>query len=155
MILGVDPGLSGALAIYEPKTKELRHAFPIPTFLDAKGKKHINIALLSLFVEEHAKSIEKAIVEDVHAMPGQGVVSMFRFGQALGIVEGILGSFFLPVVKASPAVWKGIFKLSRDKKQSREMAATLFPDFSQQFAKPKSDGIAEAALLAVFGSYYG
>lgn len=158
-ILGIDPGLSGALAVYDPTTRNLIAAIDMPLHKPAsktatKSKSEIDVTALCFFLETHITALRLACIELVHAMPGQGVVSMFRFGQALGIIEGALGMFLLPTEKVSPGVWKSIMRLDSDKNKSRALATKLFPAHANLFCRKKDDGRAEAALLAVYGDMY-
>lgn len=157
LILGIDPGLSGALAVYDPDIKEMLKVADMP-LKSAGGKKsskmEVDAISLSLFVEGFFSRLSYCVVEKVHAMPHQGVVSMFRFGQSLGVVEGVLGSFFLPILWVYPQVWKNQMGLSYNKETSRAMAEGLFPKNRASLLRKKDDGRAEAMLLAVYGSLY-
>jgi len=95
--------------------------------------------------------VEIAIIEDVHAMPGQGVTSMFGFGVSKGLVIGMLHAFKCPVFTVPPAVWKGVYGLSSNKDASRALASKKFPNSSYLWTRKKDDGRAEALLLADFG----
>jgi crossover junction endodeoxyribonuclease RuvC len=152
MILGVDPGLSGALAIYDPVAKLLVGVYDMPTRPTRNGKKNeLNIFDLSFIVEVYAPRIRLAVVEEVSARPGNGVTGMFRFGYSLGAVVGILGMAGIPTFFTKPQVWKTLTGLSHDKNLSRSRACQLFPERATEFKRVKDDGRAEAALLAVFG----
>lgn len=161
LILGVDPGLSGALVWYSGDKREIVEVIPMPlTFLRATGdlkegkKKNQNLASLALSLSRLAPKTRLAVIEDVHAMPDQGVVSMFRFGQSVGQIQGLIASHFIPFFLVTPQVWKSIFQLSSDKLQSLSMARQLFPKQAGYFSRAKDDGIAEACLLAVYGHLY-
>jgi len=149
LILGVDPGLSGALALYDPAAKTLRALIDMP--LTYEKRRHIDTAALANFIEIHAADILFAVIERVHAMPEQGVSSTFRFGDAFGLVCGMCASSNLPVHFVEPAVWKILMGLSHDKNRSRDKAMGLFPAHAADFKRKKDDGRAEAALLAYFG----
>lgn len=164
LFLGVDPGFKGGFALYDPKTRLLTSVMPMPLEepdRDPRGGKNKRLKRTKLdgtrivmFVEQNAQKIKRVVIEDVHAMPDQGVTSMFRFGQGLGILEGVFASFWLPVTKVSPAVWKSQMRLSASKDKARELAQALFPEFHTEFERKKDDGVAEAALIAVFGALY-
>lgn len=149
LIMGVDPGFSGAIAVYNPKSNRLVDVidFPVTT-----GKKpEILISEFADFISTHASSTRLCVIEDVGAMTGvEGRQSMFRFGFATGVAHGVIGSFLIPIVTTKPAVWKTLMGLSREKRLSIEKARAMFPTHSQTFTS-KHDGRAEAALLAVFG----
>jgi crossover junction endodeoxyribonuclease RuvC len=158
LILGIDPGLSGALAIYDSTHRKLVDVVDMPLTKFKDKKSSIDTLSLTLFLARYAKSLRFAVVEEVSAMPGQGVVSMFRFGESVGILKGMLSTYFVPTHFVRPQVWKLTFNLSSDKNLSRERAAALFPDGCQAnpdpFGRKKDDGRAEASLLAVWGSLY-
>ena len=154
-ILGVDPGLSGAVALYNSEAKAIYAMFQMPLVVtNESGRKDIAIRDLALWIVDHAHRIRFAVVEAVSARPGQGVTSMFRFGHSLGLVEGILGTCAITTVKVPPSSWKLLMHCNQDKKKSQRLAAELFPTKAEEFLKPKADGLAEAALLAVYGSLY-
>lgn len=157
LILGIDPGLSGALAVYNPVDKLILKVIDMPLKSAGKttGKKmEVDAVSLSFFVEGFFRDLSYCVVEKVHAMPHQGVVSMFRFGQSLGVVEGVLGAYFLPILWVYPQVWKTQMGLSYNKETSRAMAEGLFPANRGSLLRKKDDGRAEAMLLAVYGSLY-
>ena len=99
-----------------------------------------------------AKDIKLAIIEEVHAMPNQGVTSMFNFGMTYGIIKGIIAANFSQIHYVRPQVWKGVLQVPADKKLSRARATELFPAYSNQWCKAKWDGRAEAAMIALYGS---
>lgn len=151
-ILGIDPGLSGALALYngnELKTFEMPIIKPKKGI---KGKKSIDGYGLARMIDSWAKDIEFAIIEQVHSMPNQSMSSMFNFGEGYGRVKGIIEANFIPLKFVSPQTWKGNLQVSKDKNKSRERASEIFPKFSNQWCKVKWDGRAEAAMIAYYGS---
>ncbi|NDC04371.1 MAG: hypothetical protein EBZ81_15760 [Betaproteobacteria bacterium] len=91
-----------------------------------------------------------AVVEQVNAMPGQGVSSMFSFGQAYGVVLGVLAGLSIPATAVTPAIWKKALKLNSGKDAARAKAAQLWPSHAGEFKRVKDDGRAEAALLAYY-----
>lgn len=149
MILGVDPGLHGAMALYDPTNDELIRVHSMP--LDKKTNQ-IDTFALALVFDSLAKDVVFAVLEEVNAMPGQGVTSMFNFGQSFGLVKGMLASYNIPVYLVRPAIWKGSMGLGRDKEDSRVMAIKMFGE--QYFPRKKDEGKAEAALLAHFGKRF-
>lgn len=154
-VLGIDPGLSGAWALYDPALKFCISVASLPTKPTPNGKKdEIDISSFCYILEGVASKIAYAIIEDVHAFTGQGVTSMFRFGEALGLVKGAITSYMIPIYQVKPAVWKTQMRLDRDKTKSRKLAQKLFPAIADSFSKASDDGKAEAILLAVFGSLY-
>lgn len=152
-ILGVDPGVSGAIALLEGAV--LIDVFDMPiieTQVGKKKKRRISPEILAVELEKYADSIEKAYIEDVHAMPGQGVSSMFAFGEACGLVRGVLAGLKVPVRLVSPSTWKRGMGLQAGKDASRGMAARLWPGSAGTFKRRCDDGRAEAALIAYWGS---
>ena len=148
MILGIDPGFSGAASLLSPKGT-LVDVYDLPLTIN-NNRKQIDAHAFHTLIRHLATSIKLVAIEDVHAMPEQGVSSTFRFGYNAGILFGVLAAHNLKVLKVSPAVWKNSLGLTRSKKLSLEMAAKLFPEQSQQFKRMKDDGRAESALIAYF-----
>lgn len=151
LILGIDPGLTGAIAFYDPILKSIHHVSDIPLNPTTNT---IDLYALSNLINQHALQTALACVEDPSAMPNQGVVSMFTFGKVCGIINGIVASNNIPLFHVKPSVWKKILGLSSDKNLSRAMAAQKFPSSSDLFKRKKDDGRAEAALLAYFGTRF-
>ena len=153
-IIGIDPGLSGAIAVLE-NTKVL-NIFDMPVMSEGKkNKRQLNSALLvSLIRENISKSEEVAIVvERVNAMPGQGVTSMFNFGQTFGAIKGICAALELPIFFIRPAKWKKHFELiNSSKDSSRTKAIEMYPKLSNQLAKKKDVNKSDAILIARFFS---
>lgn len=118
------------------------------------GRPHIDCHALSMSIAMYANAIEVAVVEDVHARPGQGVTSMFRFGVTAGAIQGVLAALMVPSFYVTPNVWKHLMHLSSDKNLSREKAKVVAPEFADRFARVKDDGRAEALMIAVYGSLY-
>ena len=149
--LGVDPGLGGALALLDSCGGI--STWDTPTFA-IKGKRRVDMHALWDLVHGIASMHEPAlaVVEDVHSMPKQGVVSSFTFGRAAASVEMALVAAGVPLHLVSPASWKRIMQLGADKDASRLKASRLFPACSSQWARKKDDGRAEAALLAYYAS---
>lgn len=151
-ILGIDPGFTGALALYDPFIKKLHSIIDMP--LITSPTKQLDKGSLALILEGHAASIAYAVLEDVGAMPNDGRASLFKFAVGKGILEGMLASLMIPVHMPTPAVWKIRMGLNSQKSKSRELASQLFPSHAQSFARAMDDGRAEAVLLAVFGETY-
>jgi|TARA_B100000787_G_C16155335_1_gene278625 crossover junction endodeoxyribonuclease RuvC len=153
-IIGIDPGLSGAIAILEDsKIKEL---FDMPVMPDGKkNKRQLNSALLVKLIKNSIKNLEDTVmvVEQVNAMPGQGVTSMFNFGQTFGAIKGICAALGLPIFLVRPAKWKKHFELINSSKDaSRTKAIEMYPSFSEQLSKKKDVNKSDAILIARFYS---
>jgi len=152
MILGIDPGASGAIAFFDYEKGDLT-IFDMPTATierNGKSKKEVSPAMLAMVCR--GIEVRRAVVERVNARPGQGVTSMFAFGRSFGIVEGVLGGLNIPTSYVTPQQWRKAMQVREGKDGSRQRAAELFPKYANQFARVKDDGRAEAALIAYFGA---
>lgn len=152
MTLGIDPGVSGAIAIFESDRLITVLDMPVvETQAGKKKKRRISPEMLVAELEQYVPFITKAYMENVHAMPGQGVSSMFTFGEASGLVRGVMAGFKVPTQLVSPASWKRGLSLASGKDASRAMAAQLWPHAAGFFTRQRDDGRAEAALIAHWG----
>ena len=151
-IIGIDPGLSGAIAILDDN--KIIELFDMPVMPDGKkNKRQLNSALLVKLIKDNIKNLENTvmIVEQVNAMPGQGVTSMFNFGQTFGAIKGICAALGLPIFFVRPAKWKKHFELINSSKDaSRTKAIEMYPYISEQLAKKKDVNKADAILIARF-----
>ena len=153
-IFGIDPGIAGAIAILDEK--KIVDVIDLPTMSEGKkNKRQLNSALLvSLLNENISKDEEVAVVvEQVNAMPGQGVTSMFNFGQTFGAIKGICAALNLPIYFVRPSKWKKHFELiNSSKDSSRTKAIEMYPKLSNQLAKKKDVNKSDAILIARFFS---
>lgn len=151
-VLGIDPGASGALAVVEHG--ELVDLVDMPTVSVRRGSREVRevhaIALGSVISE--LGRIDAAVLEQVGAMPGQGVSSMFAFGRAVGVVEGVLGGLQIPYRRVPPQEWQRAMRVRGGKDGSREQAMRVFPKKAAEFLRKKDDGRADAALIASYGA---
>ena len=151
-IIGIDPGLQGAIAILE--NNKVINLFEMPTMSEGKkNKKQLNSALLVKLLKENISTNEEVsvIVEQVNAMPGQGVTSMFNFGQTFGAIKGICASLELPIFFVRPSKWKKHFELiNASKDSSRTKAIEMYPSLSKDLAKKKDVNKSDAILIARF-----
>jgi hypothetical protein len=145
IIMGIDPGISGAVAFYFPMVPSRISVDDVPV---AGGE--INGYELARLIKIHRPTL--AVVERVGAMPGNGGVSMFNFGRAYGDVRGVISALDVPMHFVTPQKWKKHFGLTSDKEQSRLRAIRTFPAVADSFKLKKHDGRAEAALLALYGA---
>jgi crossover junction endodeoxyribonuclease RuvC len=143
--LGIDPGISGAIAFYFPAEPGRIIAEDPPV---AAG--NVDAATLAARINQLAATF--AILERVASRPGQGVASPFKFGMSYGAIAGLLAALEIPVHLVTPSVWKQHFRLGQDKEQSRALALRLFPACATHFARKKDHNRAEAALLALYGA---
>jgi crossover junction endodeoxyribonuclease RuvC len=150
-ILGVDPGLEGAFAILSADG-DLLLVDDLPT-IGSGTQRRIDAANLAVILRD--QDIAAAVVEQVGARPGQGVSSMFRFGQSLGTVAGVIGALSVPLTWTSPASWKKAMSLNSDAERSRQAAIERWPSHAQHFGRNKDHNRAEAALLALWAVLRG
>lgn len=147
-IVGVDPGLTGALCLYNTE-KELIFIEDMPV-VDGRIDAH---AFWKIFVRWSQKRVvDLAAVEVQQAFPKQGVSSSFRTGMNYGIILGVLAAHFIPVVFPSPSKWTADLKVGRDKDKHRRLVMETWPRSAGLFARKKDDGRADAALIARWAS---
>ena len=149
-IFGIDPGLSGAIAVLENEV--VLDIIDLPVMAEGKkNKRQLNSAQLSQYMSKNVENIHKTsvVVEQVNAMPGQGVTSMFNFGQTFGAIKGISATLKLPIFFVRPSKWKKHFDLINSSKDaSRTKAIEMYPLISDQLAKKKDVNKADAILIA-------
>lgn len=151
-IIGIDPGASGAIAILDVRGG-LVDAWDMPTVEIKVGKamkKRVAPEAIAAELKMFAPYCV-AYIEKVSAMPGQGVSSMFAFGEAYGLVRGVLAGLGIPCTTVTPAVWTKAMRVAGGKDGSRQRAMELWPDKAQLFKRVKDDGRADAALIAAWG----
>ena len=152
IIFGIDPGVSGAISILE--NKKVIEIHDMPTMIDGKkNKKQVNGSQVTNIIKEKLNQNKEIIVvvEHVNAMPGQGVTSMFNFGQTFGAIKGICAALGLPIFFVRPAKWKKHFDLiNSSKDSSRTKAIEMYPSLSDQLSKKKDNNKADAILIASF-----
>ncbi len=153
-IIGIDPGLSGALAILS--NNRVESIIEMPVMAEGKkNKRQLNSAQLVKLLKDKIKSEEETIVvvEQVNAMPGQGVTSMFNFGQTFGAIKGICAALGLPIYFVRPAKWKKHFDLINSSKDaSRTKVIEMYPALSDELSKKKDVNKSDAILIARFYS---
>ncbi len=156
LIIGIDPGLSGSICFM--KEGKILDVIEMPTMTDGKkNKKQVNGSQIYNEILKKVNEIKnsevRVVIEQVSAMPGQGVTSMFNFGQSFGILKGICSAMQLPVYFIRPARWKKYFNLiNSEKDASRTKAIEIFPYYSAQLSRKKDSNKADAILIASF--YY-
>ena len=154
LIIAIDPGISGSLCFFEEG--KIIDIVEMPNMAAGKkNKRQVNGAQIyneiSLRIKNFQKDDIKVVIEQVSAMPGQGVTSMFNFGQSFGVLKGICSAMQLPMYFVRPAKWKKYFNLINTKKDaSRTKAIEIFPYISAQLSKKKDSNKADAILLASF-----
>jgi len=152
LVLGIDPGLSGAVAFLNGEQLLNVDDLPLVEVQHGKGsRKELSPALLHDMLVHTDIRIGKAIVEHVGASPQMGSVSAFRFGENFGAILAVLACCGIRTELVRPQTWKKSMGLGADKALSRSMAIKLWPMQSDYFARVRDDGRAEAALLAEYG----
>ena len=152
IIIGIDPGISGAISIIE--NKKILEVYDTPTMIDGKkNKKQINSAQVTNIIKERINKDKEVVVvvEHVNAMPGQGVTSMFNFGQSFGVVKGICAALSLPIYFVRPTKWKKHFNLIKTNKDaSRTKVIEVYPELSNKLHRKKDSNRADAILIALY-----
>ena len=163
IIFGIDPGVSGAICVLEGGEGRIIEVYEMPTMIDGKkNKRQVNGAeVTNIFKKElinennriesseNYEKIAKVVVEHVTAMPGQGVTSMFNFGQSFGVIKGICAALKLPIYFVRPTKWKKHFNLIKTNKDaSRTKVIEAYPEISNQLSRKKDSNKADAILIA-------
>ena len=152
IIIGIDPGINGAISIIE--NKKIIEVYDTPTMIDGKkNKRQINGAQVTNIFKERLKGEKEVVVvvEHVNAMPGQGVTSMFNFGQSFGVIKGICAALNLPIYFVRPAKWKKHFNLIKTNKDaSRTKVIEAYPEISSKLHRKKDSNRADAILIALY-----
>ena len=154
-IIGIDPGLSGAVAVLTG-TDSLR-ILDMPTMTverNGKSKRQVSASELAEIIYTLKSDDCHVFVERVGAVSGQGVTSVFSFGRSFGMIEGILAAFKLPVTYVAPATWVKAVGRGQGKDASRARAMELFPNNQADFKRVKDDGRSDAALIAYWGKHH-
>jgi len=150
MIFGVDPGVSGAISVL--KNKKVIEVYEMPTMIDGKkNKKQVNGSQVTNIIKERLSDEKEIIVvvEHVNAMPGQGVTSMFNFGQSFGVIKGICSALSIPIYFVRPTKWKKHFNLIKTNKDaSRTKVIEIYPEISAKLSRKKDSNKADAILIA-------
>ena len=154
LIIAIDPGINGAICFFE--NGEVKDVIEMPTMAEGKKNKrqvngHQMFNELSYRIKKYNIQNINVVVEQVSAMPGQGVTSMFNFGQSFGVIKGICAAMQLPIFFVRPAKWKKHFELINTQKDaSRTKAIEMFPKISSILSKKKDSNKADAILIASF-----
>ena len=154
LIIGIDPGISGAICFFEDG--QVKEIIDMPVMADGKkNKRQINGSQayneISKRINKFPKKDITVVIEQVSAMPGQGVTSMFNFGQSFGVLKGICSAMQLSMHFVRPAKWKKYFGLIKTEKDaSRTKVIEIFPYISSQLSRKKDSNKADAILIASF-----
>ena len=154
LIIGIDPGISGAICFFEEG--QVKEIIDMPVMADGKkNKRQINGPQIYNEILRRINKFQKkdiiVVIEQVSAMPGQGVTSMFNFGQSFGVLKGICSAMQISMHFVRPAKWKKYFGLIKTEKDaSRTKVIEIFPYISSQLSRKKDSNKADAVLIASF-----
>ena len=154
LIIGIDPGIKGAICIL--KNGKILEVFDMPIMpVGKKNKSQVNASQIYNEIQKAVINVDKkdirVVIEQVSAMPGQGVTSMFNFGQSFGVLKGICSAMQLPMFFIRPAKWKKYFGLIKTEKDaSRTKVIEIFPYISSELSRKKDSNKADAVLIASF-----
>lgn len=152
--LGIDPGLSGAVALYIPANDTL-HVGDVPVHelkRNGKTRREVDVHTLTTMLRDCAAYRPTVWIEHVSAMPGEGAVGAFTFGKVVGLLTGVCVALDLPLERVTPSVWKKAMGVTSDKDGTRARASALMPRHAGSWPLKKHDGRAEAALIALYGA---
>ena len=154
LIIGIDPGITGSICFFEDG--KIIDVVEMPNMAEGKkNKRQVNGAQIYHEISKRIKNLEKkdikVVIEQVAAMPGQGVTSMFNFGQSFGVLKGICAAMQISMYFVRPVKWKKYFNLiNSEKDASRTKAIEIFPHFSAQLSRKKDSNKADAILISSF-----
>ena len=152
LIIGIDPGISGSICFFNDG--KILDVIEMPTMNDGKkNKRQVNGSQIFNEISKRINTLEKkqikVVIEQVSAMPGQGVTSMFNFGQSFGVIKGVCAAMQLPIYYVRPVKWKKYYDLINSQKDSsRVKAIEMFPKFSSMLSRKKDSNKADAILIA-------
>jgi crossover junction endodeoxyribonuclease RuvC len=150
MICGVDPGIAGAIAFLDPASPQSLDVVDMPTLVVIKNKRAVDAHALAALL---SRPLDHVYLERAQAMPGQGTVSMFNYGEGFGIIRGILAARGVAYTLVPPATWKRALQVPAAKDGAKARASQLLPASAHLWTRRVKDhGKAEAALLALYGA---
>ena len=154
LIIGIDPGITGSICFFEDG--KIIDVVEMPNMAEGKkNKKQVNGAQIFHEISLRIKSVKKeeikVVIEQVSAMPGQGVTSMFNFGQSFGVIKGICAALSLPIYFVRPTKWKKYFNLIKTNKDaSRTKVIEVYPEITDKLQRKKDSNRADAILIALY-----
>ena len=162
LIIGIDPGITGSICFFEDG--KIIDVVEMPNMAEGKkNKRQVNGAEVTNILLKELNNLQlpeisssskleervKVVVEHVTAMPGQGVTSMFNFGQSFGVIKGVCAALKLPIYFVRPMKWKKHFNLIKTNKDaSRTKAIEIYPSISNKLSRKKDSNKADAILIA-------
>ena len=158
VVLGIDPGLKGGLALVAIGSCDSGITFMRPTLLAVSeipifgedAKRRVYVRGVMKFIRKFPPQV--AYIERAGVFPGQGIASGFLYGRAVGALEATVQGLMIPLTPVEPRAWKRAYGLVKaNKEESRQLALELFPSFKEEFGRKKDHGVAEAALIAWYG----
>jgi crossover junction endodeoxyribonuclease RuvC len=161
IIIGVDPGIDGAIAVLDSEHDVLVNVFDMPVVEDGpKGRRRVNPQLMKTLFLTSSPTFSQpdvAVIERVGVRPGEGAVGAFSFGRSMGVIEGVLAGIGIPVRFITPQEWKKRLRFppKADKEFSRGRAIETWPSMADLFRYKKDSDRAEACLIALAGSKQG
>ena len=150
LILGIDPGMDGAMALLDAGSGALVDLFDMPTY-SLKTRRELDDYQVSRLIDVYASRIVEAWIEAANPRPGEAATLSFQFGRCFGTLRGVVCAHFIPLRVASPAVWKRAMGVTADKDESRQAASVMWPQEAGRWPLKKNHGRAEAALIAAYG----
>lgn len=166
LVMGIDPGLKGAIAIIDFRDLKIETIIDMPLVKTPKNPKNpkgsksskkarehrvIDIATLALEIDSYVRETAVSYIEHNSSRPGQGLQSTYRFGYVSGLIHGATAALGIPVLSVRPEIWKGHLGLTSDKTTSLNLARKMWPEYANQyFSLKKHSDRAEAALIAFF-----
>lgn len=158
IIAGIDPGLAGAIAVLNNGEVVLLDDMPVHIVVSGKAKRaELDLGGLRDLLDGNALAqLDHVVIEAVHAMPKQGVTSMFRFGYVAGAIAGIVAGLRLPYSFMTPQAWQRLVKCGPAPDMARQRAGQLYPDMVSRLARKRDNGRADALLIAhAWGMQHG
>lgn len=152
VILGIDPGLSGAVGILDTSGKALE-VLSMPVMVKGKGTGAVKNCVnpRGLYDALKGYDAEYCVLETVNSMPGQGVAGVFSLGDSYGAIRSVIACLGIPLINVAPVTWKKHFKIQKDKEVARALAIQTFPEMSQMMVRKKDIDRAESLLMALWG----
>ncbi len=151
-VLGVDPGIYGAVALYDGKNLEVWDMPALTLKRNGKNRNTIQHMELSRIIDRLClERLDKAFIENVGGMTGQSASAAFVFGHGCGLIKGIIAANFVPIEMVTPQSWRKAMRVNAGKDGSLALARGMFPDHGHYFTLKKYDGRAEAAIIAAYG----